>query len=363
MHYRWGYWQMKFAIRFLCAASGAALLVSCGGGKMVNGSVPGTVPVPAVTGVSDFPVKIGTPYSVGDISYTPQDAASYDDVGYASFYGDELSGNRTANGEMFNPAGISAAHKTLPLPSYVEVTALDTGRTILVRINDRGPFANDRLIDLSAGAARQLGITQQGVAGVRVRRVNPPEQERGALRAGRPVAERIETPGSLLGVLNAKLAKLQRPANAASPMMRAALPQTAAAPSPNDRFIREGNIAGTAQPPRAVAARPIAAPRPAGGTAAGSGRGDRFIREGADAAASRSAPQVGGGRYIVQLASYSSKARADQLARALGASVDQSRDGALFRVRLGPYVSEAEAQRGLATAQQRGYSQARIFRE
>ena len=113
-----------------------------------------------------------------------------------------------ANGEAFIPSAFTAAHKTLPLPSYVEVTALDTGRTILVRINDRGPFANDRLIDLSAGAARQLGITGQGVTGVRVRKVNPPEQERAALRSGRSVAERIATPESLLRVLNMKLCQI-----------------------------------------------------------------------------------------------------------------------------------------------------------
>jgi rare lipoprotein A len=72
------------------------------------------------------------------------------------------------------------------MPSYVEITALDTGRTILVRINDRGPMTNDRLIDLSEGAARQLGIVDKGTTGVRVRRVNPPENEKSALRAGRP---------------------------------------------------------------------------------------------------------------------------------------------------------------------------------
>ncbi len=315
---------------------------------------------PQTSGVSDFPAKIGTPYQIGNVSYTPEDVAAYDDVGYASYYGDELAGNKTANGEMFVPGGITAAHKTLPLPSYVEVTALDTGRTILVRINDRGPFANDRLIDLSAGAAQQLGITQQGVAGVRVRKVNPPEQERAALRSGRAVAERISTPESLLRVLNMKLAKQPKPSGvvrtAAVPRQIAMPQQTAAAPAQNGRFIREGGSpANTAARPST--ARPATAARPA------QSQDGRFIREGAGAVQTRSAPQAGAAGYVVQLASYSSKSRADQLARSMGASVQQSSDGALFRVRMGPYATEAEAQRGLATAQQRGYPQARIFRE
>src|SRR3546814_5799298 len=118
---------------------------------------------------------IGDPYKIGGVTYTPIDVADYDEVGYAGRYGDDLAGKPTANGEDFDPAAISAAHKTLPLPSYVEVTALDTGRTILVRVNDRGPMANDRLIDLSPAAADQLGL-KDGVTGVRVRRVHPPRR-------------------------------------------------------------------------------------------------------------------------------------------------------------------------------------------
>jgi rare lipoprotein A len=356
---------MKFATRFLVVSSGAAILASCGGGKMADDSVPSASLPPVTSGVSDFPAKVGTPYQIGEVSYTPEDVAAYDDVGYASYYGDELAGSKTANGEMFVPSGITAAHKTLPLPSYVEVTALDTGRTILVRINDRGPFANDRLIDLSAGAAQQLGITQQGVAGVRVRKVNPPEQERAALRSGRAVSERIATPESLLRVLNMKLAKQPKPSGvvrtAPAPRQnanQAVVPQQpAAAPTQNGRFIREGGSAPNA------AARPVAAALPPAAARPAQSQDGRFIREGGGAVQTRSAPQAGAAGYIVQLASYSSKSRADQLARSMGASVQQSSDGALFRVRMGPYASEAEAQRGLATAQQRGYPQARIFRE
>ncbi len=327
---------------------------------MATDNAPVISQIPANSGVSDFPVKVGTPYQIGEISYTPEDVAAYDDVGYASYYGEELAGNRTANGEAFLPSGISAAHKTLPLPSYVEVTALETGRTILVRINDRGPFANDRLIDLSAGAAQQLGITSQGIAGVRVRKVNPPEQEKAALRNSRPVAERIATPESLLRVLNMKLAKQPKPSGARTtpaPRQASIANQASGTQPQNGRFIREsGNAAN-------VAAQPATAPRSASQTGRAVTRDGEFIREDQDSRAPRNTSSADGAGYVVQLASFSNKARADQLARTMGASVQQSSDGALFRVRLGPYSSEAEAQRGLATVQQRGYPQARIFRE
>ncbi|WP_093008049.1 septal ring lytic transglycosylase RlpA family protein [Sphingomonas palmae] len=147
--------------------------------------------------VSDWPVKIGWPYSVRGVTYVPAAAPGYEVVGYASWYGSE-SGNRTANGERYRARWVSGAHTTLPLPSYVEVTALTTGRTILVRVNDRGPFSPTRVIDLSRGAARLLGIEQAGRAEVHVQLVDPPERDRARLRRGKPaVARREASPGQL----------------------------------------------------------------------------------------------------------------------------------------------------------------------
>ena len=155
--------------------------------------------------VSDTPVRIGKPYQIRGVTYTPADDPLYDRVGYASWYGEE-SGRQTANGEKFRHGSVAAAHTTLPLPSYVEVTALDTGRTILVRINDRGPFIAGRIVDLSPAAAEQLGIRRQGVAPVRVRRVNPSEQERARLRDGKAVAPRAAPPAEVLMEMRARLA-------------------------------------------------------------------------------------------------------------------------------------------------------------
>lgn len=176
--------------------------------------------------VSDTPVKVGKPYQVAGIWYYPSDDSGYDEVGLASWYGAQFHGGPTANGEQFDMDRVGAAHKTLPLPSYVEVTALDTGRTILVRINDRGPFVTNRIIDLSRRSAQLLGIERSGVSRVRVRRVNPSEADRLALRSGRPAAERPYATQAQLATLNQRFAT--RPAEPkAPPRVAAAVPDEA----------------------------------------------------------------------------------------------------------------------------------------
>lgn len=117
--------------------------------------------------------KVGKPYQVGGIWYVPQEDPNYDRRGVASWYGDAFHLKATANGEVFDMNAVSAAHTTLPLPSMVEVTNLDNGRKLVVRVNDRGPFADNRIIDLSREAAIQLGFHRQGLANVRVRYVGP----------------------------------------------------------------------------------------------------------------------------------------------------------------------------------------------
>lgn len=155
--------------------------------------------------VRDVPVRIGPPYVIRGVTYVPAADPTYDMLGYASWYGSE-SGNRTANGERFRAGWITAAHTVLPLPSYVEVTALDTGRTILVRVNDRGPFAGrGRIIDLSRGAADELGLRAQGHAAVRVRVVNPSERDREKLRKGKAAAPRPRVSDAVLANLRAQL--------------------------------------------------------------------------------------------------------------------------------------------------------------
>ena len=112
--------------------------------------------------------KIGNPYQVGGVWYYPERDLAYEETGIGSWYGDEFAGRLTANGEIFDPDMVTAAHKTLPMPSVVRVTNLDNGKSLVVRINDRGPFVAGRIIDLSREAARLIGYRDQGIARVRV---------------------------------------------------------------------------------------------------------------------------------------------------------------------------------------------------
>jgi rare lipoprotein A len=112
--------------------------------------------------------KVGNPYKVAGIWYYPERNLTYDETGIGSWYGDEFAGKLTANGEIFDPELVTAAHKTLPMPSVVRVTNLDNGKSLVVRINDRGPFVAGRIIDLSREAARRIGYKDNGLARVRV---------------------------------------------------------------------------------------------------------------------------------------------------------------------------------------------------
>lgn len=113
--------------------------------------------------------KLGRAYEINGRWYRPAYDPQYEARGTASWYGDPFHGRKTANGERFDKNRLSAAHTTLPLPSLVEVTNLENGRSLVLRVNDRGPFVGDRLIDLSEAAAEELGFKAQGLAEVEVR--------------------------------------------------------------------------------------------------------------------------------------------------------------------------------------------------
>ena len=120
--------------------------------------------------------KVGSPYQVNGKWYIPSHEPEYDETGVASWYGEQFNGKQTANGETFDMNEVTIAHPTLPLPSLVEVTNLDNGRTIIARANDRGPFASSRIIDVSKRAAELLGFKDKGTANVRVRYVGQAPQ-------------------------------------------------------------------------------------------------------------------------------------------------------------------------------------------
>lgn len=118
--------------------------------------------------IKNQPVKVGEPYKIAGKWYYPKEEKSYDESGMSSWYGKQFHKKKTANGEIFDMNKVTAAHRTLPLPSYVKVTNLGNGRSIVVRVNDRGPYAHNRILDVSRRTAQLLGYEKKGVQRVRV---------------------------------------------------------------------------------------------------------------------------------------------------------------------------------------------------
>lgn len=326
----------------------ATALAGCGGSGVYTGLEAGPAAssqLQANGPASDYPVVVGEPYRIGNTLFTPVDTLNYDEVGYAA---------------ADTGRGISAASHTLPLPSYAEVTSLATGRTILVRVERRGPMTSDALIALSPAAVAQLG----GGAGdpVRVRRVNPPEEERTILRAGQSAPLRMDTPESLVTVLKRKLPEGGAPA-AVQPVPQRTVASIDVPPS-----------AATATPPRAPVSAPVAAGPVAQSTARPTPLPQPPLPSRAElgreavpppaarppqAQPARTVVVAEDGRYVVQAAALSSYDRARRVASAIGGTVSQS--GSMYRIRTGPFATRVQAEASLAKVQAAGYSDARIF--
>lgn len=142
-----------------------AILSACGESGSLQTSAP-----PTPDGV-----KVGSPYQIAGKWYTPEIDPDYNQVGIASWYGTDFHNKQTANGEVFDMNALSAAHTTLPMPSYVRVTNLDNNRSLILRVNDRGPFVGNRLIDVSRRGAQLLGFEKRGTTRVRVEAVAGPD--------------------------------------------------------------------------------------------------------------------------------------------------------------------------------------------
>lgn len=157
--------------RFILALStlllASTVVSGCGGGKTTT-TATGTKASPYTSGNYPGILKIGNPYDIAGRTYYPAHDPDYVEEGIASWYGPKFHGRATANGERFDQNQLTAAHRTLPLPSMVRVTNLENGRVSVLKVNDRGPFAKDRIIDLSKKAAEDLGVIAKGTAHVRV---------------------------------------------------------------------------------------------------------------------------------------------------------------------------------------------------
>jgi rare lipoprotein A len=175
---RWGEGtKLRLAARIGVAASLCLLLANCASQNKFAAKVDPKYGVSSSPRVVDSgePIprgggtyRVGKPYVVAGRTYVPEENASYRAEGLASWYGDDFHGRLTANGEIFDKESISAAHPTLPLPSYVRVTNLSNRKSIVVRVNDRGPFHGNRVIDLSHKTANLLGFRDNGIARVSV---------------------------------------------------------------------------------------------------------------------------------------------------------------------------------------------------
>ena len=205
----------------LTAAVGLAALAACSGSEKIS-------PTAGTAGLGKGLYKVGKPYQVDGIWYYPKEDWSYDETGIASWYGEQFHGRFTANGEVFDLNGLTAAHHTLPLPSIVQVTNLENGRSLELRVNDRGPFAGARIIDVSRQAAQLLGFERNGTAKVRVRLLTTETMQAQAV-ARRNGSE--EVPGGPIEVAQAA----PRTAVDAKPL--APLPGTQVAPAPQTASI------------------------------------------------------------------------------------------------------------------------------
>ncbi|MHA1165578.1 MAG: septal ring lytic transglycosylase RlpA family protein, partial [Alphaproteobacteria bacterium] len=162
-------WQSVFCVLFAISVI-AVVLSACSRFKKSSDQnlskrvIPLGQPVPKGGGR----YKVGNPYKIGGRTYRPAEQPGYNRVGVASWYGELFHGRYTANGEIYDMNALTAAHPTLPLPTYARVTNLQNGRSLVVRINDRGPYAADRIIDMSRRSAQALGFQRNGTARVRV---------------------------------------------------------------------------------------------------------------------------------------------------------------------------------------------------
>ncbi|MDP6353403.1 MAG: septal ring lytic transglycosylase RlpA family protein [Alphaproteobacteria bacterium] len=293
----------------LLGIGAAGLAAGCSETQLVAHGVKEIValspePEPAATTPSSGQYKVGKPYQIEGVWYYPKADPTYNVVGLASWYGADFHGKRTANGAIYDMNALTAAHKTLPMPSKVRVTNLDNGRSLVLEINDRGPFVNGRIIDLSRRSAQLLGFEQRGLAMVRVQAVSPEN--------GLSVAERPVTPPE-------------------EQELAGAAPRTDVAVNPIDAPAEV-----VPAPPLATAAPELAPPAPA-----------MFIQAGAFT------QQDNAGRLAQDLSRFG-----------VVRIVEVERDGRIFhRVRLGPIATVEQADALLQDVIRSGHAQAHLVIE
>lgn len=357
------------ALGFLLAACGSAPGPQFGGGTHHAGYQAGR-PM----------YKVGPPYQINGVWYYPKVDYDYDERGTASWYGPGFDRKTTANGEIYDMNQLSAAHKTLPLPSVVEVTNLQNGRSLQLRVNDRGPYVGDRVIDVSRRAAQLLGFEGAGTAPVQVRILKEPSiqvaeaamrGETGQIRLAeaahttRPEptpapriarAARVEpapVPGTAVPPARTEIVAANWPSEQQPRRTEIVATPLAAEPPP-----RPTQIAAAAPPPEPA---PPASPRRYFPSFIGTAHAEIYHAPIAAMAAANSA-----GRIYVQAGAFSVPENAQRVRSRIASlgSVEivpsHANGSTLYRVRLGPVTSEAEANRLRGRVIDSGFPDARV---
>ena len=270
--------------------------------------------------------KVGNPYQIGDTWYYPREQPDYDETGVASWYGPTFYGHPTADGEIYDAQALTAAHRTLPLPVNVRVTNLDNGKSLIVRVNDRGPFAKGRIIDVSERAAKLLGFYDIGTAKVRVTYV-----ARADLPNGTPQPFGAGTPPSVVQAVPAA------PTEKVDTSALDVIPGAAVAP-----------------PPVTVAALPVPTPPAIAAADPGALPSGQVIKV--------AVPVMT--RLYIQVGAFSNRQNAARLVARLGGNLKISaiqRNGqTLYRVRLGPFDKTGDADAALSKVSSLGSNDAHI---
>ncbi len=280
--------------------------------------------------------KIGAPYEIGGVWYYPKVDYDYDKAGVASWYGEQFNQKYTANGEIFDLNQLTAAHPTLPMPSVVEVTNLDNGREVQLRVNDRGPYANGRIIDVSRRAAQLLGFETRGTARVRVKIMKDESIQ---------VAEEAMRNEGAIAVADAAPAMPWPPARPAVPTSPFVPPPFSPPPVAAPPVAPTPVVSAPLVPPPAPVVVAQMPPLPETVTAA---------------------PTSAAGRIFIQAGAFSVRDNAQRVqshiaglgnVQVTAASVNGTE---IYRVRLGPLMNVEEADRLLARLAGSGYPEARI---
>ncbi len=318
---------------------------------------------PGASGVASRGMyKVGQPYSIDGVTYVPMEEFRHVETGMASWYGPGFHGKNTANGETYDQHDRTAAHRTLQMPSVLRVTNLENGQSTVVRVNDRGPFARSRILDVSRVAAEELGMTRNGTARVRIDQLEAESQavKQIAISGGGPDEQRAAIENGRRGT-PAVTATAQAPPPAPPPPVPTPPPPPAEpspAPTPAVTVYPSNPPSPTVPPP---------GPPPGwGGRIGASAAAPSVASIAATAASPPPASGAPGGGFYVQTGAFSTAGNAEKqrgMITSYGTSeISQGSSGGreVYRVRLGPYSTQEAAGIVADRLKRSGYGDARV---